>query len=42
MTRMTIRAAARPAHSPARSPALRARAEAIRLSIMTRTADRRK
>ena len=39
MTSKTAHAAARPAHSPTRSPALRARAEAIRLSIMTRAAD---
>jgi hypothetical protein len=35
---MTTHRAARPAHSPARSPALRGRAEAARLSIITRTA----
>ena len=36
---MTTHGAARPAHSPTRSLALRTRAEAIRLSILTRTAD---
>jgi hypothetical protein len=36
---MTTHGAARPAHSPIRSPALPARAEAIRLSILSWTAD---